>query len=153
MQCGPHQSHAPRVASNTPTLQPGLASTLASKSTPAIEVPAGASNVSAAVVPAVACPDPTTLRTTSPSPACGRATSTTPPGHAVYAVAPGVGSHSDHDAFSGPKQAVTAYSPANEAEARPSEAAAASRRDTAMWSGERMDTNSRGAGDFAPVDS
>ena len=71
-------------------------------------MPAGASNVSAAAAPAGACPGPAVLRTTMPSPDCGRATSSTPPGHATYAVANGDGSHSVQAAFSVPKQAVTA---------------------------------------------
>ena len=58
LQCTPHHSQAPRVASSTPTLHPGLASSFASKSTPVIVVPAGASKESAAVVPAGACPGP-----------------------------------------------------------------------------------------------
>jgi hypothetical protein len=72
-----------------------------------IVVPAGASNRIAAAASRGASPCPTTLRTIIPSLLCGRRRSSAPPGHAVYAVANGDGSHSDHEEFSCPKQAVT----------------------------------------------
>ena len=78
-----------------------------------IAVPAGASKRIDAVVPRAARPGPPTLRAISPSPTCGRAGSITPPGQFQYAVAPGVGRHAVHDAFSMPKQALTEYPPAD----------------------------------------
>jgi hypothetical protein len=83
-QRAPHQIQRSAEASRTPAIQPGLASMLASKSSPAIDVPAGASKRIAAVVPRTAWPrGATTLRTRIPAPAAGRATSTTPPGQPV----------------------------------------------------------------------
>ena len=90
-----------------PASQPGLLVIRTSASSPVITVPAGASNRRAAAASRGARPAPTTLRTIIPSLLCGRRRSSAPPGHATYAVANGDGSHSAHDAFSGPKQAVT----------------------------------------------
>ena len=108
----PHHSQRSAAASCSPACQPGLRSTRASKATPVIVVPAGASNRQPAAAPGAARPGRITLRTYSPSPATPRAASI-PPGHDAYATTPGADLNGRHEAFSAPKHAVTSYVPAD----------------------------------------
>ena len=65
-QSAPHQSQRSFVASWMPASQPGLLVIRTSKSAPVIVVPGGASNRSAAAVPAVRDPDPARCEPSAP---------------------------------------------------------------------------------------
>jgi hypothetical protein len=80
----------------------------ASNSTPATSTPGGASNTSAPDAPTGAVPRPGVECTTNPSPEARPPASTAPAGHDAAAPTYADGVTTAHDAFSAPKQAVTA---------------------------------------------